>query len=213
MLCRPTNNQAGREGTPLDDDGFESLNGNGSSENGDEAADDEVETTHAPTSPDIKGNSSNFKEVCHKCPDECKVETDLKQETIDVGNTNNNMCCESVICDDNVPNVELFEPYKDKQSKFRIIDTNVGKGNSVAKSPCTSDINVSNNNSKTSLDWVSGSVKEHPRRGSDAGCSCEEVDHIINQAHIIQRRQSAPPRPHRINHDTDSDSLTGHKKV
>ncbi|PNF34132.1 hypothetical protein B7P43_G01152 [Cryptotermes secundus] len=35
--------RAQREATPLDDDGFESLNGNGSSENGDEAAEDTEE--------------------------------------------------------------------------------------------------------------------------------------------------------------------------
>jgi hypothetical protein len=37
-----------REVTPLDDDGFESLNGNGSSENGEEAAEDGEETRRMP---------------------------------------------------------------------------------------------------------------------------------------------------------------------
>ncbi|XP_052127964.1 protein phtf [Frankliniella occidentalis] len=208
----PVNNQAGREGTPLDDDGFESLNGNGSSENGDEPVDEDIEPGNSPNLPKVKKNSDEFPEIFVKCPDKCRLNIERNQE--DKVETNfNNTCCENVICDDKVPNIDVFETYKEKPSKFRIIDTCKEEEDSLEKKPLgASDFDLSNNEGNSSTEWR-GKTRKDSRRESDGGWSCEEVDKIMNRNHIIQRRQSAPlPRTCRAAQDTDSDGLSTNKE-
>lgn len=188
----PINNQAGREGTPLDDDGFESLNGNGSSENGDEPVDDYFDKM-AKKLPEVLGPDSE----------------DAKQTVEDNKSALDNVCCETVTCDDNVPNVDLLEPYKGKQSSFRIVDKHKGKG----KSPSICGVDAGNNSSKTGTEWINDKTHKDSRKEADGGWSCEEVDQIMSRSHIIQRRQSAPlPRTQPMSQDTDSDGHTPKQK-
>ncbi|KAK3910556.1 Putative homeodomain transcription factor [Frankliniella fusca] len=205
----PVNNQAGREGTPLDDDGFESLNGNGSSENGDEAADEDIEPVNTSK---IKKSAGKLSEMFLKCPDKCSLNVARNRED-DVETNHKNTSCENVICDDNVPNVDEFETYKENPSTFRIIDKCKEQEKDLEKnSHGISDFDVSNMEGNSSIDWQ-GTTCKGSRRESDGGWSCEEVDKIMNRNHIIQRRQSAPlPRTCQSAHDTDSDGLSPNKE-
>ncbi|XP_034251149.1 putative homeodomain transcription factor isoform X2 [Thrips palmi] len=205
----PGNNQGGREGTPLDDDGFESLNGNGSSENGDEAVDDEIES---PNTPDISKHLNKYSDVCLKCPDKGTLNTDKTQDENIIENNFNKSCCEIIISDENVPNIDLLEPFSDKQSNLRLNDVNK-EDKSSEKSSCSSVDTGNNDATRSSLEWTKGNVGKDSTRDADGRWSSEEVDNIMNRTHVVQRRQSAPlPRTSHSSHDTDSDGISATTK-
>lgn len=190
----------------MDDDGFESLNGNGSSENGDEPVDEDIEPLSGPNIADLNKNSNKYSDIFLKCPDKCNVDDEMKQDVDNIQSTLSNTCCETVKCDDNVPNIDLFQPCKDKKSNFRLIDVHKGDGNTDPKSLYDTDFDQGNKDDKISKEWINSEGVKVARVESNGGWSSEEVDHIMNRNHIIQRRQSAPlPHTCRAGQDTDSD--------
>lgn len=206
----PGNNQGGREGTPLDDDGFESLNGNGSSENGDEPVDDEIEpiSIHTPNTPDISKNLNKHSEVYLKCPDKRSLNTNKEDDDNIIESNLNNVCCEIVISDANVPNIDLLETFTDKQSNLRLIDVSKEDKRSE-KSSCSSVETGNSCASRSSVEWTSGKASKDLKRDADERWSSEEVDNILTRTHMVQRRQSAPlPRTSQSSHDTDSDGIS-----
>lgn len=181
------------------------MNGNGSSENGDEPVDDVIES--------IQKNLNKCSEVCLKCPDKRTLNTDKKQDDNIIESNFNNSCCEIVISDENVPNIDLLEPFNDKQSNLRLKDVNK-EDKTSEKSSCSSVETGNNDASRSSLEWINDKACKDPKWDVDGRWSSEEVDKVINRTHVVQRRQSAPlPRTSHSSHDTDSDGISATTKV